>query len=216
MVTEIRDGAQALVRKQAIRLAGLDDKAALIRTVAGDDNVRKAVGKAARRAAQLRQDVDPSDARGELSRLVRDEKLQAQVAGLLRAVTGVLDAGVAAGKRRARRRVGRFVLAGSAVTVVTFVVTRRVRNSQHDAVGPTGPTGINPKEALMSASDKLKHTWDDAKGKVEEATGKATGDRSLEAEGKADQAGASVGQAAEKAKDAGEHLKDAAQHTFGR
>ena len=215
MVTEIRDGAQALVRRQAIRLAGLDDKAELLRTVAADGDVRKAVGKAARRAAQLRNDVDPSDARGELGRLVRDEKLQGQVAGLLRAVTGVLDAGVAAGKRRARRRVGRFIFAGSAVAVVTYFVTRQVRNSQHDSMGPSGSTGINPKEALMSASDKLKNTWDDAKGKVEEATGKATDDRSLEAEGKADQAGASVNKAGEKAKDAGEHLKDAAQHTFG-
>jgi uncharacterized protein YjbJ (UPF0337 family) len=215
-MTEIRDGAEAMVRKQAIRLAGLDDKATLLRTVAADQGVRTAVRRAARRAAQLRQEVDTSDARGELSRLARDEKLQAQVAGLLRAVTGVLDAGVVAGKRRARRRVGRFVLAGSAVGVLAYLAARRLRNDPPDQAGSTGSAARNAKETLISTGDKLKHTWDETKGKVGEAAGRATGDRSLEAEGRADQAGASVGKVADNAKDAGHNLEDAAQQTFDK
>lgn len=54
----------------------------------------------------------------------------------------------------------------------------------------------------MSASDKAKNTGEDLKGKAKEATGKATGNNRLTAEGKADQAKASV-------KKAGENVKDA-------
>jgi uncharacterized protein YjbJ (UPF0337 family) len=54
----------------------------------------------------------------------------------------------------------------------------------------------------MSATDKIKNAAQDAKGKVEEATGRATGDERLEAEGDQDQAAADL-------KQRGEHLKDA-------
>ncbi|MEI7056521.1 CsbD family protein [Nocardioides sp. CCNWLW239] len=54
----------------------------------------------------------------------------------------------------------------------------------------------------MSMSDKAKNAAQDASGKVKEATGKATDDESLEAEGKGDQAGASIKKAAENVKDA--------------
>lgn len=54
----------------------------------------------------------------------------------------------------------------------------------------------------MSASNKAKNTAEDLKGKAKEATGKATGNDKLVAEGKGDQAKASV-------KKAGENVKDA-------
>lgn len=57
----------------------------------------------------------------------------------------------------------------------------------------------------MSAEDKTKNTAQKVGGKVKEATGKVTGDRSTEAEGKADQAKADVKNAAEKVKDARKH-----------
>lgn len=56
----------------------------------------------------------------------------------------------------------------------------------------------------MSFSDKASNKAEDLGGKAKEATGKVTGDDSLEAEGKADQGKASI-------KDAGEHVKDAAK-----
>ena len=40
----------------------------------------------------------------------------------------------------------------------------------------------------MSVSDKTKHAAHDAKGKIKEAAGKATGNERLQAEGHADQA----------------------------
>ena len=54
----------------------------------------------------------------------------------------------------------------------------------------------------MSAEDKAKNNAETAKGKVKEATGKATGNESLEAEGHGDQAKGDLKQAGEKVKDA--------------
>ncbi len=54
----------------------------------------------------------------------------------------------------------------------------------------------------MGLGDKIKNAAEELTGKGKEATGKATGDRSLEAEGKADQSKASI-------KKAGENVKDA-------
>ncbi|MFD6444085.1 MULTISPECIES: CsbD family protein [unclassified Promicromonospora] len=53
----------------------------------------------------------------------------------------------------------------------------------------------------MGIDDKLKNTAEDVTGKVKEATGKATDDEELEAEGRTDQAKASL-------KKAGENVKD--------
>ena len=56
----------------------------------------------------------------------------------------------------------------------------------------------------MGLKDKAENKVDELKGQGKESAGRATGDRDLEAEGKADQAGAKV-------KNAGEHVKDAAK-----
>jgi uncharacterized protein YjbJ (UPF0337 family) len=57
--------------------------------------------------------------------------------------------------------------------------------------------------AGMGLDDKIGNEATEAKGKVKEAAGSATGNESLESEGKADQGEAKV-------KKAGEHVKDAA------
>jgi uncharacterized protein YjbJ (UPF0337 family) len=54
----------------------------------------------------------------------------------------------------------------------------------------------------MGLDDKISNASEEAQGKVKEAAGKATDDRSLEREGKADQAKADLKQAGEKVKDA--------------
>jgi uncharacterized protein YjbJ (UPF0337 family) len=54
----------------------------------------------------------------------------------------------------------------------------------------------------MSKKNKVKNTAQIAKGKIEEAAGRANGDVELEAEGNVDQAKGHV-------KQAGEHVKDA-------
>jgi uncharacterized protein YjbJ (UPF0337 family) len=54
----------------------------------------------------------------------------------------------------------------------------------------------------MSASDKIENASDDLKGKIKEASGKATDNEELEAEGKTDQAKADLKKASENVKDA--------------
>jgi len=54
----------------------------------------------------------------------------------------------------------------------------------------------------MGLGDKISNAAEDAKGKAKEATGKATDDEKLEAEGQADQSKADLKQAGEKVKDA--------------
>lgn len=54
----------------------------------------------------------------------------------------------------------------------------------------------------MGLADKAKDKAQAASGKVEEKVGSATGDRSLEAEGRYDQTAGDVKQAGEKLKDA--------------
>ena len=61
----------------------------------------------------------------------------------------------------------------------------------------------------MAIGDKIEHAAQDVKGKVKEGVGKATGNESVEAEGKGDQASASV-------KQAGDNVADAAKDAFGR
>jgi uncharacterized protein YjbJ (UPF0337 family) len=62
----------------------------------------------------------------------------------------------------------------------------------------------------MGNRDKASNKVRDLKGKGKEAIGSATGNKELEAEGKADQAKAGCRDAAEKVKDAAEKVKDSA------
>jgi uncharacterized protein YjbJ (UPF0337 family) len=57
----------------------------------------------------------------------------------------------------------------------------------------------------MGMDDKLRNVGQDVEGKVKEATGKATDNERLEAEGKVDQGSADLKQAGEKVKDAFKH-----------
>ncbi|HEY5882304.1 MAG TPA: CsbD family protein [Nakamurella sp.] len=54
----------------------------------------------------------------------------------------------------------------------------------------------------MGMGDRIKHTAEEAKGKVKEATGKATDNHTMQAEGQGDQAAANVKQAGDRDKDA--------------
>ena len=57
----------------------------------------------------------------------------------------------------------------------------------------------------MGLDDKIENAAEDAKGKAKEATGKATDDESLEAEGKGDQMKSDIKGAGEKVKDTFKH-----------
>ncbi|MFF5206079.1 CsbD family protein [Streptosporangium sp. NPDC000396] len=61
----------------------------------------------------------------------------------------------------------------------------------------------------MGADDKISNKAEELKGKVKEGAGRATGDESLEAEGKDDQLKGNLKQAGEKVKDSAKKVKDA-------
>ena len=61
----------------------------------------------------------------------------------------------------------------------------------------------------MSALDKAKNKVENLGGRAKQAAGRATGNRSIENEGKADQARAGLKDAGEKLKDAGRKVRDA-------
>lgn len=68
----------------------------------------------------------------------------------------------------------------------------------------------------MSQMDKAKNAAEELKGKAKETWGDATGNESLQGEGKIDQGKANVKQAGENVKDAGENVKDAAKSVLGK
>jgi uncharacterized protein YjbJ (UPF0337 family) len=61
----------------------------------------------------------------------------------------------------------------------------------------------------MTMGDKIKHTAEEAEGKVKETAGRVTDNQDLEAEGRGDQAAANL-------KQAGDKVKDAAHDATGR
>lgn len=60
----------------------------------------------------------------------------------------------------------------------------------------------------MGLKDKAENKAENLKGQGKESVGRATGDESLEAEGRADQGSSKIKDAGEKAKDAAKDLKD--------
>ena len=60
----------------------------------------------------------------------------------------------------------------------------------------------------MGLDDKIKNDATDAKGKAKEAAGSATGNDSLESEGKADQGEAKVKEAGRYTEEAAKNVKD--------
>ena len=63
-------------------------------------------------------------------------------------------------------------------------------------------TAADDRAARRAARNKTRNTAQKLKGQVKEAAGRVTGDRRLEAEGRADKTRANLKQAGEKVKDA--------------
>jgi uncharacterized protein YjbJ (UPF0337 family) len=63
-------------------------------------------------------------------------------------------------------------------------------------------TAADDRAARKAARNRTRNAAQKAKGQVKEAAGRVTGDRRLEAEGRADKTRASLKQAGEKVKDA--------------
>jgi hypothetical protein len=155
-IREVNDVVGDRVKREAVKVAGLAPSAELVRTLARDEDVRAAAREVLSRAEKLRGELSHG---GQVGRLARDPKLQNDVAALIRSTAGALDAGVSAGKRRARRRVFRFLLVGSAVAALGVWLNKKrqegvpwhqaddtafsERSGQGDPVG-TGVRAVHP------------------------------------------------------------------------
>jgi hypothetical protein len=115
--TRIR-GVNDRLRKEAVHVAGLAPSAELVKTVARDEDVRAAAKDLLSRAERLRSEL--SQESGRMGRLARDPGLQGEIAALIRSTAGALDATKAAGHRRSRRRVFRFLFAATAAVGVAL------------------------------------------------------------------------------------------------
>ena len=85
---------------------------------------------------------------------------------------------------------------------VTASATPRLRLNSNPTQRSVPPSPIQSEEPAMATSDKAKNSAQQAKGKVKEAAGKATGNDKLQAKGKADQTKGNLKQAGENVKDA--------------
>jgi hypothetical protein len=82
----------------------------MVRDAISDRKVRAAAGDAFGTGRKVYEDLRGSDARIVASRMARDERLQGEVAALVRSAMNAVDEGIASGRRSARRRMLRFVM----------------------------------------------------------------------------------------------------------
>lgn len=142
-IREVNDVVGDRMKREAAKVAGLAPSAELVRTLARDEDVRAAAREVLSRAEKVRGELNHD---GRMGRLARDPKLQSDVAALVRSAAGALDATVVAGKRRARRRVFRFVFVGAALAAVGVWLNQqraaRAEWNQVEQAGGSTDTGI--------------------------------------------------------------------------
>ncbi len=96
-----------------------------VRDALADRKVRAAAGETYEAGRRMFEDVKGSDAKRIASRLARDERLQSEIAALVRTATKAMDTGISRGRRRVRRRVLRSLVVGGGIIGVAVVALRR-------------------------------------------------------------------------------------------
>lgn len=152
-IREVNDVVGDRVKREAVKVAGLAPSAELVRTLARDEDVRAAARDVLSRADKLRGELHHE---GRMGRLARDPKLQGDVAALIRSTAGALDATVAAGKRRARRRVLRVALIGSALAAAAVWLSRRQAGRAQWNHVEGGGTGFPPGDQAGGPQDRIR------------------------------------------------------------
>jgi uncharacterized protein YjbJ (UPF0337 family) len=87
-----------------------------------------------------------------------------------------------------------------------FDIGFRGNNKTRMGRQPAGPRTTGRK-IIMGNADKASNKVEDLKGKVKETTGRVTGDKDLESQGKVDQVKAAAKGVGEEIKDAGNKIK---------
>jgi len=128
----------------------------MVRDAVSDRKVRAAAGDAFGTGRKVYEDLRGSDARIVASRMARDERLQGEVAALVRSAMNAVDEGIASGRRTGRRRMLRLVMFGMvAAGLVGVALRRRVpglscRGRTSDVYAPETTTAAPRTEPIVS------------------------------------------------------------------
>lgn len=106
----------------------------MVRQAMSDRKVRMAAGDAYEAGRQMYDEVRGSDPMEVLGRMARDERLQRDVAALVRSATNAVDEGIASGRRSVRRSIVRFLLIGTGAACFIAIALRR-RNASRSSNG---------------------------------------------------------------------------------
>lgn len=99
--------------------------APMLREAISDRKVRTAAGDTYEAGRRMFDDFRGSDPKHVVGRMARDERLQREIAALVRSATNAVDQGIASGRRRVRRRLLGFVMIGTGVAWLAGVALRR-------------------------------------------------------------------------------------------
>lgn len=119
--SDMEDRARRIVQVAALtRIV-----APMVREAINDRKVRAAAGEAFGTGRKVYEDLRGADARIVASRMARDERLQSDVAAVLRSAVAAVDEGIATTRRRARRRFLKVMVAGAIAACLVGVALRR-------------------------------------------------------------------------------------------
>lgn len=99
--------------------------APMVREAISDRKVRLAAGDAYEAGRRMYEGVRGSDPKHVAGRMARDERLQSEIAALVRSATNAVDVGIASGRRRIRRRLLRFLMIGTGAACFIGIALRR-------------------------------------------------------------------------------------------
>lgn len=97
----------------------------MMRDAISDPRVRAAAGDTYEAGRRMFEEVRGSNPKNVAGRMARDQRLQNQLAALVRSATNAVDEGMASGHRRLHRRVLRFVMIGGAGAWIVAIAIRR-------------------------------------------------------------------------------------------
>ncbi len=124
--------------------------APVVREAVSDRKVRVAAGDTYEAGRRMYEDVKGSDAKGLAGRIARDERLQSEIAALVRSATKAVDTGMARGKRRVRRRILRFGVIGAGTAWIVVGALRR-----RFADRPSSDDGYDARAAAEMTSPEM-------------------------------------------------------------
>lgn len=130
--------------RQAVQAAAVSKLVApAVREALSDRKVRVAAGDTYEAGRRMFKDVKGSDAKQIAARLARDERLQGEIATLVRTATRAVDTGITRGKRRVRRRMFRSLVMGAGAVSLVVVALKR-KFGQGPSTGQTFDNHVAP------------------------------------------------------------------------